>query len=202
MPKEARARGVAPFGATEREECERVSRVARFATGLVALSALSGCSRAQKPSLHLVVGTEPGDDSSFAPEVSFAEYVSIPGDHDELRITVASYAASCERFVPPGPGQALVTVVVTTPAGDPPHAASYPWNGPSDRARAAPSARVGPRGYVFPPGGSLTLTRVELEPQGSVAGWFDFEFPGSAETSQKSLHGRFEARLCRFSPAP
>jgi hypothetical protein len=173
-----------------------------IARAFVAAGLLTGCSRAEKPSVQLVVGANPNETTSFSPEVSFAEYVAIRGSHTELRITVASYAASCERFVAPGPDQALVTVVVTTPADDPPHLASYPWSGPSDRARAAPSARVGSRGYEFPPGGELTLTRVELEPQGSVAGSFNFEFPGNADTTQKGLHGRFEARLCRFSPAP
>jgi hypothetical protein len=175
---------------------------ARLAALVTAAVLAVGCTRTPKPSVSLVVGTQPGETMTFSPAVSFAEYLSIPDSHDELRITVASYAASCERFVPPAPGQALVTVVVTTPAGDPPHPMSYPWNGPSDRARAAPNARVGARGYVFPPGGSLELTRVELEPQGSVTGSFDFDFPGNADTSEKSLHGRFEARLCRYSPAP
>ncbi len=161
----------------------------------------AGCQRTPKPALRLDVGPAANEKISFAPESAFAEYIELPGVGHELRITLASYAVSCENWIAPTRDQVLVNVLVTVPPGAPPGPGAYAWSGPSDRARALPSARIGPRGYEFPPGGSVTLSNVELEARGSVTGVLAFEFPGDAERPAKSLSGAFDAKLCRVSKA-
>ena len=167
---------------------------------LIVLSAI-GCQRTPKPAVRLEVGPSDAERVSFSPESAFAEYIELPGLGHELRVTLASYSVSCEKWAPPARDQVLVNVVVTVPPGAPPAPGAYAWNGSTDRARALPSARIGPRGYEFPPGGNVTLSKVELEAQGIVAGVMTFEFPGDAERPAKSLSGAFEAKLCRVSKA-
>lgn len=164
------------------------------------------------PTGEIQLSVAPGADGhmSFAPRSAFAEYLQLPGEHNELRITLAGYNASCERYVPPDPGRASVTVTVAFPAGSEPLAGTYAWAGHEahggtparpQRAYAVPTARIGRHGYVFPPGGSITLTRVELSPHGRVEGVLAFGFPGDAQRPAMSLAGRFSARICRLEAA-
>lgn len=180
---------------------------------VVAMAALArGCHAPEAAELELVVGAEDSERVRFRPESSFAELLRLPGEHDELRVTLAGYEASCERFVPPGPGRASITVTVAFPAGVEPKPGTYSWTGHEahggtparpERPYALPTARLGPRGYVFPPGGSITLSAVELSPRGRVEGLLAFSFPGDASHPAMSATGRFSARLCRAdAPAP
>jgi hypothetical protein len=121
---------------------------------------------------------------------------------NELRITLASYEASCERFIPPERGQAAITVVVVTPDRVVPAPGSYAWNGeatPAEAARphAAPNVRLGPASHVLPPGGVLELTSVELDLQKHVEGRLAFEFSGDATRAATHARGAFRARVCR-----
>lgn len=174
-----------------------------MSTRLAAIPALLalGCSRPAAPSIHLEVGTAADERLEFSPEASFAEYVELKGARHELRLTLAGYAASCERYVTPPPGKPLVSVVIASPWNDPPRPTHYPWTGQTERAHALPSVRIGTRAYELPPGGGVTLRSLELSPHGSVEGEFDFQFPGDAERSAKSVRGRFVARLCRVNRA-
>jgi hypothetical protein len=152
--------------------------------------------------LDLAVGSEPRDRTEFSPRSAFAEYVELPGVRNELRITLASYDASCERFIPPGPGQALITIVVVTPDRVVPTPGTYAWNGEAApaaavRPQAAPNVRLGPASYVLPPGGALELTHVELDLQKQVAGRLAFEFSGDATRAATHARGAFRARICR-----
>ncbi len=129
-----------------------------------------GCRSKSAGEIELAVGPTDADHASFTPRSAFAEYLELPDQHDELRITLAGYEASCDRFVPPDPGLASLTVTIATPPGSAPDARSYAWAGheahggsPSRplRAYAVPAARIGRHSYVFPPGGSITLTHVD-----------------------------------------
>jgi hypothetical protein len=165
------------------------------------LPLVASCERQEPGQVRLEVGRDDDEHRTFAPVSAFAEYVELPGLRHELTITLASYRASCTEYVPPGDHDALVTVVVTTPTAEPPHPGTYAWGNGGDRARSLPTVRLGSRGYELSPGGSITLTDVELQAQGVIAGHLDFEFAGGAERPAQSLHGRFRVRLCRFSQA-
>jgi hypothetical protein len=135
----------------------------------------------------------------------FAEYAELPGDHNELRITLASYPASCDRWVAPAEGETLVTVVIVLPPEAAPVPGSYNWSGiPGEdehlrTSYALPKAHFGPRARLFEPGGAIRLTRVQLDAHGSVAGTLAFEFPGEAERPATRIDGNFDARVCRLS---
>lgn len=174
---------------------------------VVAVATTSGCHHDSAAAIQLVVGRDSAEQKSLVPESALAQYVELSHQHNELIITLADFDASCERFVPPGPGQASVTVTIVLPPGEKPQPRRYGWDGraahggtPShpERAYAEPTARIGARGYVFPPGGTVQLTRVELSPHGHVDGLLAFEFPGDAKRAAMSVKGRFHAKICRL----
>ena len=178
----------------------------RRLVGALGILLLSACRAKGAAPIQLVVGDSTDKHLTFAPQTAFAEYVEVPGSSSELHLSLAGYAASCERFISPGPGQPLVTVVIVIPAGQRLEAGVYGWNGhaahggtPStpDRAYAVPSARIGPRNFVFDAGGSIRLNEVNLERAGKIKGVLSFEFAGTAEHEAASIRGSFEAGLCR-----
>jgi hypothetical protein len=156
------------------------------------------------------LGQTPGERAEFSPKAAFAEYVELPNLRNELRITLASYAAACERFVPPPAGETSVTITLLTPPGIKPGPATYPWGEiPADAKTrtpttpiAQPVARLGKTGFVFPPGGTLELSKAELAQDGEVRGLLAFEFPGTAGQPATSLKGSFAAKICLVSLAP
>lgn len=171
--------------------------------------ALVGCHPKVRPAIELTVGKKPAEHQSFVPKSDFFEYVELPGERNELKITLASYHTTCGRFVLPPSGQALVSVTIVTPAGVKPSAGAYVWAG--DKAHggsvtrpakpyALPMAHIGPHGYLFPPGGSIRLTRVSLKSAGRVDGLLSFEFSGDAHRPTMAIKGRFSADICRKAP--
>lgn len=178
---------------------------------ILLLGAWFACDDGAKSPVVLSVGNARDERVEFVPVASFAEYVELPGLGNELRITLAGYAASCEKFVPPPDGQASVTVTVVTPPGTDPRPGRYAWSGHDahggtssrpERAYALPTARIGKKSYAFPAGGSLTISALRLLPQGEVEGLLAFEFPGNGSASATSIKGHFLANICRFDRAP
>jgi hypothetical protein len=143
----------------------------------------------------------------FVAETAFAEYVELTGQGRQLTITLASYEASCDRFVPPENGEASVTVSIIAPAG-PITAGSYASSGSgaseqrtSDRAYAVPTARAGRKSYLFQPGGAVQITELLLAHRGTVKGVLLFEFPGDAAHPPTAIRGSFQAAICRLNRA-
>ncbi len=169
--------------------------------GLALVPCLLSCERSPAPSVHVEVGPAPGERLEFSPESSLAEYLEIPGLRAELRITLAGYPLGCEGYEPPPAGRPLVSLRILTPPGQPPVATSYAWTARSDPPRAEPSVRIGARAYSLPPGGSVTLHKVDLNSDGAIEGDLDFEFPGDGEHAPTGLRGRFRAKLCRVRTA-
>ena len=169
------------------------------------LFALASC-RSEKPAppIQIALGVDAEDRIEFSPRAAFAEYIELPGARNELRITLASYEASCDRFVPPEDGEASLTVAVVTPSGTPPAKTAYGWNGeskPTAHGFAAPSARRGGSSHVFAPGGAIELETVELDVGGRVEGRLAFEFSGDAKREATHARGAFRARICRSKRA-
>jgi len=157
---------------------------------------------------HEITITDGAATTRFSTKSELAEYVELPGDHDELRLTLAGYNASCERWVPPGEGESSLTLVIVTPPNAPPAPGAYEWSGipkPEDGLHAPyvlPKAHFGPRSRLFEPGGAARLTKVQLDPHGVIAGTLAFEFPGAPDRPATRIDGNFEARLCRLSASP
>ena len=156
--------------------------------------------------MYLVAGATPAERSEFRPVASYAEYLVVPGSRRELRITLASYAASCDSFVPPSDHDTSITVTVLSPEAVDIGPGTYAWAGHSahggteeqpERAYALPTFRLGHQGAVMPAGGELQLESVATTQEGRVRGLLAFEFAGDAEHPAASLKGHFEAKLCR-----
>jgi hypothetical protein len=155
--------------------------------------------------VHEITLADGATTTRLTTQSEFAEYISLPGDHNELRLTLSSYPASCDRWTPPAEGQTLLTVVIVLPPEATPAPGSYSWSGipkadePLRTSYALPKAHFGPHARLFEPGGAIRLTRVQLDAHGSVAGTLAFEFPGEADRPATRIDGHFEARVCRIS---
>jgi hypothetical protein len=171
---------------------------------LMGAVALMGCDRSPPHQIAIVDGAQT---TRFGVRSAFAEYVELPGDRNELRLTMASYPTSCEHFAPPKDGENALTVVVVMPADTKPTAAAYPWNGqpptdvPLHDAYALPKAELGGRSRLFEPGGAMRLSAVQLEPHGVVSGTLAFEYPGDSDRPASRIDGSFDAKMCRLNLA-
>ncbi len=175
---------------------------------LLALAAL-GCNQSPESSalVELKMGKSAAQPINFEATTSLAQYMEIPGSGNELRVTLASYRIGCDVFTPPGEGEASVSVVITTPPGVTPASGVYPWLGHDShggqarapaKAYSYPTARLGPKSYLFPPGGGVVLKELNLDKHGSVSGLLNYEFAGNAKQPATSLKGRFTARICQY----
>jgi hypothetical protein len=156
--------------------------------------------------VYVVTGPEPSQHVEFRPVSSYAELVVYPGVRRELKITLASYAASCDAFIAPGPNDTSATITVIAPADVELGSVSYEWAGHAahggteqqpERAYALPTVRLAHVSQVLPAGGEIQLQSLTTTPDGRVRGLLNFEFSGSAEQAATSLKGSFEAKLCR-----
>ena len=177
---------------------------------LLLISILLGCTPTHDAggSIEVKVGPRDSQARNFDVTTSLAEYIEIPGVGNELRLLLASYAASCDAFVPPPDGEVSVSVVITTPPGLQPVSGVYPWLGHAAhggevhapaKAYSFPTTRLGHKSFQFQPGGGVVLNGLNLNKHGSVSGLLNFEFSGDAKHPATSLKGRFSARVCRFS---
>jgi hypothetical protein len=171
----------------------------------VCASALAGCSQKSKYEITILEG---GAATRFGITTAFAEYVELPGNRNELHLTLAGYAASCDAWIAPKTGESAVTVTIVLPPNTRPSATSYAWTGipnpdePLKAPYALPKALFGASSRLFEPGGLMRLSSVDLEPHGAVAGTLAFEYPGDADHPATRIDGGFEARLCRIQLAP
>jgi len=156
--------------------------------------------------VYVIAGPEPSQHIEFRPVSSYAEYLVLPGARRELKVTLASYAVSCDSFVEPTDGDTSATITVITPNDVQFGPGSYVWAGHAahggteqqpERPYALPTIRLGHRGFVLPAGGEMQLESVATTPDGRVRGLLAFEFAGDAEHVATSLKGSFEAKLCR-----
>lgn len=168
--------------------------------------ALGACKSQSRAPVYVVAGPANEDRAEFVPRSSYAEFVVFPGVRSELRITLASYAASCDSFVPPGPDDTSATITVISPASAELGPGTYAWAGHEahggteqqpERAYALPAVRLGHRQVILAPGGEIALESVATTQDGRVRGMLSFEFAGDAEHAATSLKGTFEAKLCR-----
>jgi len=156
--------------------------------------------------VYIVAGPEQAERVEFRPQSSYAEYLVLPGERRELKITLASYQASCDSFVAPSDHDSSATVTVIVPGTGELTPGSYPWRGlpaPGGAEQlpatsySLPTIRLGHRGLTLPAGGEIKLESVATTQDGRVRGLLDFEFPGEAEHVATRLKGSFEAKLCR-----
>jgi hypothetical protein len=181
---------------------------ASFARRSAVVWLIASAASCEQRRSHEITITDGASTTRFSTLSEFAEYVELPGDHDELRLTLASYVASCEKWVPPHEGETAVTVTIVSPSEAPPGPGTYNWTGvpkadePLRVGYALPKAHFGARSRLFEPGGSIRLTAAQLDAHGAVTGMLAFEFPGETDRPATRIDGRFEAKICRVSVPP
>lgn len=172
---------------------------------MLAAGSIACRPRAASP-VYVVAGPEPSQHVEFRPLSSYAEYLVLPGQRSELKVTLASYATSCDSFVLPAEHDSSVTITVIAPAENELGTKSYAWAGHAahggseqqpERPYALPTVRLGHFSSVLLPGGEVELQSVATTQDGRVRGMLNFEFPGDADHVATSLKGSFEAKLCR-----
>jgi hypothetical protein len=168
--------------------------------------ALVSCHGRGGAEVYVIAGPDPKEHIEFRPVSSYAEYLVLPGARRELKITLASYATSCDSFVEPAENDTSATITVINPVDTALEPGSYVWAGHEahggteqqpERAYALPTIRLGHRGFVLPAGGEIQLESVTTTQDGRVRGLLAFEFAGDADHVATSLKGSFEAKLCR-----
>ena len=183
-----------------------VGLIAARSAALALVLALGACHSHGSAPVYLVAGPEPSDHVEFRPVASYAEYLVQPNKRRELRITLASYQASCDSFVEPSEHDTSATITVIAPLETELGPGTYAWAGHAahggteeqpEQPYALPTVRLGHRGFVLPEGGEIQLEAVTTTQDGRVRGLLAFEFPGDAEHPATSLKGSFEAKLCR-----
>ena len=172
---------------------------------MLGLAAL-GCRKRGASPVYIVAGPDPSEHVEFRPVSSYAEYLVLPGQRRELKITLASYETSCDSFVAPREHDSSATITVIAPVESELSPGSYAWAGQpapggneqqQERSYALPTIRIGHRSLTLPAGGEIQLESVATTQDGRVRGLLDFEFAGDAEHVATSLKGSFEAKLCR-----
>lgn len=103
--------------------------LSRFvASGLMATALLlSGCKKKEEQPFTLQVG--PDQIIRFEAKSAFAHYYELNGEDDVLRIILASYELGCQDYLPPQPGQALLTITVKVPPHETLVTGRYLWEG-------------------------------------------------------------------------
>jgi hypothetical protein len=187
----------------------------RYAIHLVGAACLTtGCDSEAIPAVHLTVGGKPEERRSFQPKASLAEYTEIPGVGSELRVILSSRPITCESYATVEADQLLVVLNFTAPATL--SIGSYPWMGSRTElqaphtpetaeaphepslAQVLPVVRMGRQLMELPPGGTVELTELKLDAQGTVRGVLRLEQPGSAGLPATALLGSFSAHWCRI----
>jgi len=179
-----------------------LSKPARV-TAALALTLVACHGEQEASSIDLVLPEGVGRRVELKPRSAFAEYVELPELRRELRVTIASYPLSCDRYVAPGPSDTLFVLTLVGPPRSEFAPGTIPLGtapatdaGALERTTAFAVARQGERGFDFPSGGTVELRGVDLTATGSVGGVLSLEFPGDGSRPASGAHGKFQARMC------
>jgi hypothetical protein len=174
----------------------------------VSLVFTSACHERNEPTIQLVTGMGNEQQLSLSPKSSFAEYVELPTQGDQLSIVLTDFTSSCDEYTSTPANGVMITLTFILPVGQRPLAGTYPWPGlPSNVNSLAeldlkapiviPVVKHGPKSMTLLPGGSVDLQRLSLERQGEVAGVMRLEQSGGDGQPATRLFGSFVARVCR-----
>lgn len=147
-----------------------------------------------------MLGPAASDEATFTPRAALAELIEVSPSETALLVNLTSVPRSCDALPPPSPDEVTVSLRLTLPAG----VKLVPGSFPSTPAATGASpliATVKLRGrkHELRPGGELSLSRVEVSPQGALEGLLKLEFAGDAERPATRVSGRFLAHFCRIN---
>lgn len=183
----------------------------RVAAPLLALCILVGCRDNSAAPIRIDLGPNANDELTLVPRASLAELIEITASESALFLTLTSAERTCEA-VSEADADAAVSVRLKLPGGrklepgsyplltEPPNAEAPAVDKPAvDKPSVQSTVKLHGRRQELRSGGELTLTQVDLSPQGSIDGLLKFEFTGDAEHPATRVSGHFLAHFCRIN---
>lgn len=177
----------------------------RWAAPLLALASvlcLAGCRDSSAAPIRIDLGPGTNDELTLVPRASLAELIEISPTESALFLTLSGAERTCEALAEADANAAGVAIRLLLPAGSKLAPGVFPLlaDGQSpDKPRVLSTVKLHGRRQELRPGGELTLSQVDANPQGSVEGLLKFEFPGDAEHPATRVSGHFLAHFCRIN---
>jgi hypothetical protein len=178
----------------------------RAAAPLLIACMLVGCRDNSAAPIRIDLGPTAKDELTLIPRASLAELIEISPTESALFLTLTSAERTCEA-VSQVNADASVSIRLKLPGGRKLEPGSYPLLtvAPStevpavDRPTVQSTVKLHGRRQELRSGGELTLSQVDLGPQGSLEGLLKFEFTGDAEHPATRVSGHFLAHFCRIN---
>jgi len=183
----------------------------RAAAPLLALCLLVGCRDNSAAPIRIDLGPTPNDELTLIPRASLAELIEITASESALFLTLTSAERTCEALSETD-ADAGVSIRLKLPGGRKLEPGSYPLiteppntevpaaDKPAvDKPSVQSTVKLHGRRQELRSGGELTLSQVDLSPQGSIDGLLKFEFTGDAEHPATRVSGHFLAHFCRIN---
>ena len=154
---------------------------------------------------QITIQTGPDTYRRFMPEAAIAEYLEFPSEPDQLRISVANFPLSCEKYLAPRGDQVVVSFLIKVPTGKELSQGTYLWKGlPKSENEMTeplvlPYVRFSGGGRSLPPGGQFELISFSPEPFAEVQARAQLRGAEPGASYQIGVSGMISARLCRVS---
>jgi hypothetical protein len=174
----------------------------RWVAPVLALCLLAGCRDNSAAPIRIDLGPAPSDELTLVPRASLAELIEISPSESALFLTLTSAERSCEALAEADADAASVSIRLLLPAASKLEPGSFPLlaDGQSpDKPHVLSTVKLHGRRQQLRPGGELTLSQVDANPQGLVEGLLKFEFTGDAEHPATRVSGHFLAHFCRIN---
>jgi hypothetical protein len=166
------------------------------------LLASAGCRDNAAAPIRIDLGPAANDELTLTPRASLAELVEISANESALFLTFTSAERTCEALAEADADAASVAIRLLLPAGSKLEPGTFPLVADGqlpDKPHVLSTVKLHGRRQELQPGGELTLSQVDVSPQGSVEGLLKFEFTGSAERAATRVSGHFLAHFCRIN---
>jgi hypothetical protein len=187
----------------------------RLIAPLLALCALVGCRDSSAAPIRIDLGPTANDELTLVPRASLAELIEISASESAFFLTLTSAPRTCEAVADAdadADADAGVSIRLKLPGGRKLEPGSYPLltEAPNtevpaidkpavDKPSVQSTVKLHGRRQELRSGGELTLSQVDLSPQGSIEGLLKFEFTGDAEHPATRVSGHFLAHFCRIN---
>lgn len=163
---------------------------------------LLSCREHGASPIRIVLGPSPRDEATLTPRASLAEYIEVSPAETDLLLTFTSAERTCDTAADVSQDAVGLAVRIVLPEGQKLALGSFPLLADSDGAKAGyatSTVKLHGQRRALLPGGSVVLSALNLETQGSVEGMLKLEFPGDAEQPATRVSGRFSAYFCRIN---
>ncbi|RYZ07920.1 MAG: hypothetical protein EOO73_09470 [Myxococcales bacterium] len=149
-----------------------------------------------------MLGPAASDEATFTPRSALAELIEVSPSETTLLVHLTSSERTCDAVAPASAEEVAVALRLTLPAGVKLEPGSFPrppFVAVEGRAPLMATVKLRGRKHELRPGGELSLSRIEANPQGVLEGLLKLEFAGDAEQPATRVSGRFLAHFCKIN---